>query len=1279
MNQHLGRVGTATFLLLALLGGSGLWSAATPGVASLLLPSARAAGPAHAESAHAEPAHAEPAHAEPAHAEPARAEPAHAEPAAHAEPPSKSAPGAGSRIGDCRPRDGTRLLLDFFALPDAPADSPDQALAAAQGRGDSKLQFLLATVPEPRLGFDGAIASMSRAIEASGYTLDRYDLPWEPGTPSKGTAPCYEQNPGVALFVHSPDPKIPDDTRRLLLLYLIGETPISGIHKAAFSRALKEVQHLSAHLPDGSCPSCGEVRLVGPAFSGSVASLEILLDAFSTVNFNILSGRATNRQLQPLLTRHGNKARYVRYQATVIPIDVLQDEFFRYLKENLGGDEHDVALVTESSTLYGQAVIAANTPFRSHGPRMTLPVPLHISRLHSALAKRTPMPKRDANESLFPSLSATLPQLLDDSLRADVIPTLSERTLASDERALAQILSTISAEKIRYVGLLTTDVEDKLFLAYQIHTYSPDVVLFTFESDILYTHPDARSYLKGMLVISPYPLFTRNQQWTYPFHGWQQRLQFASDADQGVYNATVALLGRPDQLIEYSQPSFGIKPQYRPPIWISAVGNDTLSPLAMRAGNYDDFGYVYQFPADGHGEYLYAPYQQGTLSALLLILGLTGVLLCICYFRCYYTTEAALPAPWSFFKILRKSSAGQRQRPGTPGFGHSEARRQPLYILFGFGPMWIIYLLIGTMHFMQLREGNLTATLSPDELPLWLRAWSHIDHLGVYASLSWNVLGIALVAAACELAFSITVLDIVSNILFRAWRARLQERLRRRFAGLQGARRSLLYVAGLFAFGAGTVMWFALFVSVVNHLQHDFNTLMFLGRSAHPAIGLSPAMPLWLLAADLQLWGYCNLQRIYLIDKLASIYIDLLAELAEDSELRKEVTRIARQLESPGRFGVLAAASVSFLLAMTLLSDLVSLEHYSLNFVFRFLFGLLLANTGYAFYRFLRLWYGLRLFLQRLAHHPLAPALDRLPTPISRSLSALLLGELPDLTRREAECQHFRLLMNHLHQLKDRELAALKDAGPEAAELSRRLIELRDHPELLDSSDSCPRPSGTSPQPMAGSASPDACDNAEDRRMVDAARQIVQILKHFWAARPLHGTLVGRGEDKPSVVPGGLPAGHSTAEMYLQLLPDTLHLWLRLAEDFIAIQVAAYVTRLFPHLRNTMLFVTASILLALGALFSYPFQPQRFMLVIVWAVIMVTGPLTIFTLVQMNRDEILSRIAKSELGKVTWDRHFISQLIIYGVLPLFSLIASQFPEVRGVAFSWLESILKILK
>ena len=155
--------------------------------------------------------------------------------------------------------------------------------------------------------------------------------------------------------------------------------------------------------------------------------------------------------------------------------------------------------------------------------------------------------------------------------------------------------------------------------------------------------------------------------------------------------------------------------------------------------------------------------------------------------------------------------------------------------------MWIIYLLIGTMHFMQLREANYEPGLTAAELPLWLRAWYHIHHLGVYATLSWNVLAIALLTAACELAFSLTVLDILSNLLFRGWRARQQERLRRVFARLRGVRRSLLYAAAVLLFSAGTVVWFAVFVSLVNHLQYDFNTLMFLGRSAHPAVGLSPS------------------------------------------------------------------------------------------------------------------------------------------------------------------------------------------------------------------------------------------------------------------------------------------------------------------------------------------------------------------------------------------------------------------------------------------------------
>jgi hypothetical protein len=199
-----------------------------------------------------------------------------------------------------------------------------------------------------------------------------------------------------------------------------------------------------------------------------------------------------------------------------------------------------------------------------------------------------------------------------------------------------------------------------------------------------------------------------------------------------------------------------------------------------------------------------------------------------------------------------------------------------------------------------------------------------------------------------------------------------------------------------------------------------------------------------------------------------------------------------------------------------------------------------------------------------------------------------------------------------------------------------------------------------------------------EAQLVHASRILTQILKRFWRARPLPGSLVaGRpGEAQLSVRPG---PEQNTAEVYQRLLPDTLHLWLRLAEDFLAIQVVTYINRLFPHLRNGLLNVTIGFVLLLLALIVYPFQPQRYLVLLSTVLLVMTVPTTMYVLAQMNRDEVLSRIAKSQPGKLTWDRAFISQIVIYGVLPLLSLIATQFPEVRGAAFSWIETVLKTLK
>src|SRR5206468_47937 len=166
---------------------------------------------------------------------------------------------------------------------------------------------------------------------------------------------------------------------------------------------------------------------------------------------------------------------------------------------------------------------------------------------------------------------------------------------ASDELVLDNILSTISREGIQYVGLFATSSRDKLFLAQQIRKYCPDVRLFTFGSDILYTHPDYRSYLEGMIVASTYPLFNKNQRWTFPFQGGEGRLQFPIDEVEGIYNATLALLGRTDILLEYATP-FGTSVSLvkrKPPIWLSVVGRGGLLPLKFFS-SYDDQGYVYR-------------------------------------------------------------------------------------------------------------------------------------------------------------------------------------------------------------------------------------------------------------------------------------------------------------------------------------------------------------------------------------------------------------------------------------------------------------------------------------------------------------------------------------------------------------------------------------------------------------------------------------------------------------------------------------------------------------
>ena len=143
---------------------------------------------------------------------------------------------------------------------------------------------IIATLPDPiESGFsvklDDDIDAIQRAALAEGYVLDRFKLPWPtpieraaeggnaeidqsddteptPDNPAPpGGKPVLRSEPGVLLFRD-------DHAHRLLVVFVVGETPTSGIHKPALRKSLQQSCELrnafvsSLHLADcgDNCP-----------------------------------------------------------------------------------------------------------------------------------------------------------------------------------------------------------------------------------------------------------------------------------------------------------------------------------------------------------------------------------------------------------------------------------------------------------------------------------------------------------------------------------------------------------------------------------------------------------------------------------------------------------------------------------------------------------------------------------------------------------------------------------------------------------------------------------------------------------------------------------------------------------------------------------------------------------------------------------------------------------------------------------------------------------------
>jgi hypothetical protein len=525
-----------------------------------------------------------------------------------------------------------RLYEEFFAITAAKEvakeplqGSPEQRVserlkrivARAKANG-YQLDFLVALVPDPadsRLAenFDLITAGIQMALGESGQRY-LYDREWLPNAQRENhryrrSAKTSADLAGIRLLRGIPEgyssnrASSASPGKHLMAVFLVSETPFGGIQKEAFRQSVLFIKQLTQELnetrgtADGAvvaaspaartsqgpsnvqaapgsqaASACPEIRVVGPPSSGSAESLAIAIRSLDDTQcgFHVVTGSATAPGLERLFPAS------VTFDRTILPDDVLIDSALSFLQRRLAWDLNYAALVIEEGTTYADYFKFGHSKMidQVHA-RIFLPAGLQAIRNaweeQRAGKRHEPPPVGGALMVTAPAARGAGPEVtLVDAVTPYDLSAASPLTAHFEDVVLESLLQRITTSyRYRYIGIIATDIKDSIFVAERLHHWDPDVELFVFENNLLYSHPSASAPMFGSLAISTFPLLstgTPPPEATPPGVGGAPTRRFASEAQQGVFLATKCLLG--DTIIDPSACS------------ISAIGKNGMVPLA---------------------------------------------------------------------------------------------------------------------------------------------------------------------------------------------------------------------------------------------------------------------------------------------------------------------------------------------------------------------------------------------------------------------------------------------------------------------------------------------------------------------------------------------------------------------------------------------------------------------------------------------------------------------------------------------------------------------------
>jgi len=189
------------------------------------------------------------------------------------------------------PGDSSRSWLE-----DEPVNLIHEFLAKAAPKSDQprNLHILYATVPHPvethlAAEFDHNVDGLEDGLQDSGYLFDRSWIPWssheardefEDDEREKAAKEIEDETPGIMLFRKN-QPRLEKNQPLLdpyangIVVFLISEKPTEGMAVAQVDTAIQIMQQeaIIKNLGEKGISTSGPVRILGPTFTGSFASL----------------------------------------------------------------------------------------------------------------------------------------------------------------------------------------------------------------------------------------------------------------------------------------------------------------------------------------------------------------------------------------------------------------------------------------------------------------------------------------------------------------------------------------------------------------------------------------------------------------------------------------------------------------------------------------------------------------------------------------------------------------------------------------------------------------------------------------------------------------------------------------------------------------------------------------------------------------------------------------------------------------------------------------------